>query len=194
MENLNYSKYQLINKATKKLVNHIYHNYESVMDALVNHLNIRREFAEAICSEPLKEDSLPSDHRTDFENTIAQFAMSNKGDRYMMISDSVFGLILFSCCCDCIPIHELEFDMQPQIRKLSVKKEFMITIYEIKRSRGLVSIRQRLKILENALIAIYKATRVELEGVLLLSSRWNREEFAATLPPDSDFDFRIEYR
>jgi len=197
-ENSNNSRLQHANKATKKLISQIYHCNATVVDSLVNQFNTRREFAEAIFSQPSKVDGLPSDKRTPFEDMIARFANSNKADRDMIMnSDSGFGLLLFSCCSNCTPTHKLEFDMQPQIRQIRVKKEFMVTVYEIKRSRALASnavaqIRQRLKILENALVAIHNAERVDLEGVLLLPAR-NRDEFATTLP-DADFDFRIEYR
>jgi len=196
-ENSNNSRLQHANKATKKLISQIYHCNATVVDSLVNQFNTRREFAEAIFSQQSMVDRLPSDKRTPFEHTIARFAKSNKADRdILMNSDSGFGLLLFSCCSNCTPIHELEFDMQPQIRQIR-DKEFMVTVYEIKRSRALASnavaqIRQRLKILENALVTIHNAERVDLEGVLLLPAR-NRDEFATTLP-DADFDFRIEYR
>jgi len=197
-QNSNHSRLHHTNKATKKLISQIYHCNQTVVHSLVNQFNTRREFAEAIFSQPSKVDGLPSDKRTPFEDMIARFANSNKADRDMIMnSDSGFGLLLFSCCSNCTPTHKLEFDMQPQIRQIRVKKEFMVTVYEIKRSRALASnavaqIRQRLKILENALVAIHNAERVDLEGVLLLPAR-NRDEFATTLP-DADFDFRIEYR
>jgi hypothetical protein len=93
------------------------------------------------------------------EMKIKRFETMNVENRkYALETCDGFGMLLFSCCCDVDPTHELEFDAMPRIEK--APKLLIIKVIEIKSSRYSVStavsqLRRRLNILERAAIVTF---------------------------------------
>jgi len=172
-DELTTSKLLELNWATKNLVNHINSNNQTVIKTLTELLNTREEFATALFSESTKLDTLPSDGRTALEHTLARFAISSQADREILLnSDSGLGLLLFTCCCNCTPTHELRFSMHPEVRRYC-NNSFIVTLSEIKIYNDLIPIgkselQQQMSILKRALEAAYETKNIAMKGTVYL--------------------------
>jgi len=155
------SEGQTVSKHVDALLKNIFSEKgrELVVDALVTKMNVREVFASSFFKSPEEVAALdlPQPENA-IESEIIKYLKGDKASRsYLLRSNEGLGVLLFSCCCGCPPVHEIEFDRLPAIsrygnREDGTAKTIIVEVQEVKSSTTLIAdavpqITQRLDIL-----------------------------------------------
>ena len=194
------SQVQIVSKYSSLLSDYIFRKKDIVISSLVLHRGVRREIAEAAFM-PNQVRFMRLDTSNDLELLLIRYVALDKDSRSrFMMSDGGLGLILFTGACGVLPVHEIEFDLFPEINLLS-KDGAIISVREIKASRGLAKsavsqMSLRLNVLEHALLAILGTPKTVFKRGILMIPGYSRKEDSVdrfSADPQADFDLEIRY-
>ena len=190
------SQDQLTHNYVKKLIDFIYLKNETIQNSLIRHFNVRPEFARAIFSGKGPGKTTLPEPNVGLETKLFKYIAMDKAERsYALKTRDGLGIILFTCACDTIPVHEVEFDIKPVIEKFP--DMLFLKVTEVKSSTSSLSkavsqLSQRLSILEKTAIVIFgNGVKVHKHGIVSIPAMY--KEVNSDYNPDySKLGFQLD--